>query len=274
MRSFETIARRGHVRWCPTAAMSAVSAATAALLLTACGSSGPATTTVPATAGLTLTRAATVLCDAGLQIASTEPAPSDPTNPQTAGLTSAQVNRLARNARAVATIPAAGAVVLRGSSVTLERGGVSWMGEEVGAGPCGPPVSPAHAGTPAERALVHAVAISKQGSSIADQFPPGPTSVACVIAGGGPVIHANLSGTSTTTGGISVAGTCDTAVFMAPVGQANMVVFSETWSAKDFTGPGSRGPGTLGHSWVFKVAPTGTVLQMHSAGDFPPQAVR
>lgn len=272
MRSFDTIARRGSKPWYRAAAACA-GAATAALLLGGCGSSAPATTTVPATAGLTLTRAATVLCDAGLQVASTEPAPSDPTNPQTAGLTSAEVNRLARNARAVATIPAAGAVVLRGSSVTLERGGVSWMGEEIIEAPCGQPISPDLAGTPAERALIHTVAISRQGSSIAPQFPSGPTRVSCVITGGGPVINANrLRGA--TTGGVAVPGMCDTAVFMAPAGQPETVVFSETWPAKDFAGARSRRSGTLAHAWFFTVSPTGTVLAMHSAGDFPPQEAR
>jgi hypothetical protein len=75
----------------------------------------------------------------------------------------------------------------------------------------------------------------------------------------------------------AVPGKCETRVLRRA--GLRLVIFSESWSARDFRGSGGskfRKPGSrhrLTTSWLVTVAPSGEVRHVRARGDFPPQLV-
>ena len=128
-------------------------------------------------------------------------------------------------------------------------------------------------GTDRETAALKAVAGMQPGRYVSQQFPSTPKSVRCVIKGDraeGPVIRA--------------PGICTTLVTRAADG-ATVVLFRETWEAKDFDalatfhgcrplpGPCFRPqePTSRMHTWEFTVTKDGQVSSNRNYGDGPPQ---
>lgn len=201
----------------------------AATGLSACGSSATAQTTVPATAGVPLLRAATDICNAGLRL--------EASDQELPALGSA-------HQKVVGTTPRVGTVVARGTVVTLDTvSGTGGSSEVVVATKsCAPPSSGLFPTSPAQAADIAAVARSTQGAQLARQFPSALGMTTCTIAGGGPLP------------GLRVPGACATAVTPGPGGLAT-VEFLESWPAATFHGPGSPGQGQLSHSWLLVVSP-------------------
>ena len=106
-----------------------------------------------------------------------------------------------------------------------------------------------------ELAAVHA-ALSTSG--FGTQFPGRPSSVPCVIHGGGPYP------------GIRVRGTCATVVKLDRDG-ATDVKLVETWDGHAFRSDGAAARPGLRHTWEFSVSKDGRVTRRRDYGDFPPQ---
>jgi len=226
------------------------------LAVTGCGgSSTSASITVPATAGLSVDRAVTVLCNSGLRIGLGESITTNSSRPGSRSAPTTAGKSVVNSIHAAGTIPRAGTVVARGSTVTFLEAGPPGVGEIVAV------ASSCRAGAPAERGLIHAVATSRQGASLAPSFPASPASVSCVIIGGGPAP------------GIRVPGTC-ASIVLPTGGSGGTVQFLETWRATEFSGPGSPRTGRLWHVWRFALSPKGQVLSVQSSGAFPPQSAR
>jgi hypothetical protein len=140
----------------------------------------------------------------------------------------------------------------------------------LGSGGPEPTLSTPRANSGATRAdLAAAHAALTNGSRIYAPFRPARVVGwrSCAIPEGGPPGLKEKA----------VPGRCETRVVRRA--GFRLVIFSESWRARDFRGSGGsrfRKPGSrhrLTTSWLVAVAPSGEVRHVRVRGDFPPQLV-
>ena len=217
-------------------------------LVSACGSSGSASITIPQTAGLSVGRAADALCRSGVRVTINQTiVPAPPSAPATV--------RERLTISVTGTTPSAGRRVATGAVVVLHETtsqGVAQAFSHIGS--CLAPVSQTITLTAEEQAALHAVAVSAAGRAIAVQLPSTAARETCAVVRTTPAPPTRIP------------ATCATLVTGGP--GLDIVSFTEGWS-----GPNVRRDDGL-HTWTFLVQPHHTIELSSSVGDPPRRIVR
>jgi hypothetical protein len=217
-------------------------------LVSACGSSGSASITIPQTAGLSVGRAVDALCRSGVRVTINQTiVPAPPSAPATV--------RERLTISITGTTPSAGRRVATGAVVVLHETtsqGVEQAFSHIGN--CLAPVSQTITLTADEQAALHAVAVSAAGRANAAQFPSTAASKTCAVVRTAPAPPTRIP------------AMCATLVTGSP--GLDIISFTEAWS-----GPNARHDDGF-HTWTFLVQSHHTIELSSSVGDPPRRIVR
>lgn len=216
-------------------------------LMSACGSSGSASITIPQTAGLSAGRAVDALCRSRVRVTINQTiVPAPPSARATV--------RERLTISVTGTSPSAGRRVAKGAVVVLHETtsqGVEQAFSHIGN--CLAPVFQTINLTASEQAALHAVAVSAAGRAIAAQFPSTSATETCAVVRPTPAPATRIP------------ATCSTFVTGGP--GLDIISFGEGWS-----GPNVRRDAGA-HTWTFLVQPHHTIELSSSVGDPPRQIV-